>query len=98
MLTEFPFVKRTCSCCSGLDKLMLTTQQAKLKQLRRVQLMKSQTHQNANLMEHRQEKDKLDEMHTHAVDTRQLKLKAERVAREANAEVDPLPPSNSAPQ
>ena len=73
--------------CSGLEKLALTAQAAKKKHLQRVQLMKAQTYQNADIVQQRREKDRADEVHTQTVEARQAQLKAERLAREANVEV-----------
>ena len=73
--------------CSGLGKLALTNQQAKLKQLKRFQLVMSQTYQTAHLMAHRQDKEVQEEARLSAVQERQNHNKAERMAREASAEV-----------
>lgn len=73
-----------------MGKLALTTQQAKAKQLKRVQLLKSQTQQKASLMNQRQEKANHDEQRSSAAVTRQQQLKLERAQREAQAEVQLL--------
>ena len=77
----------SCGFCSGLDKLMLTTQQAKLKQLKKIQLLKSQVHQSASLVAQRQEKEEHEQIRANEVEARIQQLKAERMAREADVEV-----------
>lgn len=78
-------VNPLCSC--GLERLIHTTQQAKIKQLKRVQLLKAQTQQKAHQQTHHQEKEGLEETRAQAVDTRLAKLRAERNEREASVEV-----------
>lgn len=68
---------------------MLTTQQAKLKQLKRVQLLKSQTQQNAETMDKQQRKDAFEESRAYEAQARIHKQRAERLAREAEVEVGP---------
>lgn len=74
-------------CCSGLGKLAITAQQAKLKQLRRVQLIKAQTYQKASLVNHRQAVDHLQEMRAAANKARHRQLEAERHQKEEVLEV-----------
>jgi len=81
LYSDLPYI------CSGLEKLAMTALAAKKKHLQRVQLMKAQTHQNADMMQQRHEKDRADEVHTQTVEARQQHLKAERLAREAGVEV-----------
>lgn len=66
---------------------MLTTQQAKLKQLKRVQLLKSQTQQNAELVAQLHQKELSDTMRADEVQARMQRQKADREAHEADVEV-----------
>ena len=66
---------------------MLTTQQAKLKQLKKIQLLKSQVHQSASLVAQRQEKEEHEQLRANEAEARIQQLKAERIAREADVEV-----------
>lgn len=65
----------------------MTAQQAKLKQLKRVQVLKSKTHQKADVMSQRREKASMDEQRVNAANARHQQARAERAQREAQAEV-----------
>ena len=71
----------------GLGKLAMTVQQAKAKQLRRVKLLKSQTHQKASLAAHQQGKACLEEYRACLAGVRQREWAAERAAHDMKIEV-----------
>ena len=75
---------------SGIDKLILTTQQLKLKQMKRIQLVKSQTVQNASMVEKREQKDQAELDRQAAAEAYWAEVRAEREAHEAEVEVSKL--------